>query len=85
MRYAFDSRAFADLVKETERFATFLREHEERLSRLVTRLEREPDARVLEEVRGLYLDALANWSGRTSGPVEVTAPPADQVATPPGS
>ena len=78
MRYAFDSRAFAELVKETERFATFLREHEGRLSRLVTRLEGEPDARVLDEVRALCVEAherrvaldalLARIHGRNGAP-----------------
>ncbi|UOY01662.1 HAD-IB family hydrolase [Blastococcus sp. PRF04-17] len=37
----------------------------------------------VEEVRGQYLDALANWSGRTAGPVDVTEASADDGAAPP--
>jgi HAD superfamily hydrolase (TIGR01490 family) len=37
----------------------------------------------VEEVRGQYLDALANWTGRTSRPVDVTEASADDGVAPP--
>lgn len=57
MSYAFDSRAFAELVNEAERLATFVREHEARLSRLATELDGTPPVGALHEVRALCTGA----------------------------
>lgn len=57
MSYAFDSRAFAELVNETERLATFVRDHESRLSRLVTDHDGKMGAAALDDLRALCTDA----------------------------
>ena len=58
MPYAFDSRAFAELVEETDRLATFLRDHEARLSDLVSRVARNGGA-FLDDLRALCVAAQA--------------------------
>jgi CheY-like chemotaxis protein len=59
MGYAFDSRAFAQILNEMERLATHLREHEAGLSRLVSRGEQESAADLVDELRALCVDARA--------------------------
>lgn len=57
MAYAFDSRALAELVTDTDRLAGYVRDHEARLSRLVSRLEQNGGGAVLDEVRALCIEA----------------------------
>jgi two-component system, cell cycle response regulator DivK len=59
MSYAFDCRAFAELVNESARLATFVRDHESRLARLAIALDGTPSAAVTDDVRALCADAHA--------------------------
>jgi CheY-like chemotaxis protein len=59
MSHAFDNRAVAELVNETERLAAFVRDHESRLARLAADLDGSAPPAALRDLRALCADAHA--------------------------